>query len=337
MPEFDTVFRLEDLDGTNGYRFIGEEPGHFFGEWVASAGDFNGDGFEDIVVSSHELDAGQDQRGAVYVFFGGAAGLAALDLADGSADGQILAASLDGYNGFRLTGPNDDDRIGHGVNHAGDIDGDGFDDIIFGSEDGISGGAFIQFGRAGPFAATAPPEYSSGVLGYFFDPAGPNGDDRLGYSVSSAGDFNGDGFDDFLIGAIDADPRSGINDEDEGAAYLILGGRDNLEDLDDDDGNLGGVINLEHLSAGQGAVLTNLYDSNDTGNSVAALGDINGDGYDDIAVGSRFFDPDPGAINAGRVHVIFGRPDSAPLPVEILAGSETGLRGFSVEGLGLLL
>jgi Ca2+-binding RTX toxin-like protein len=219
------------------------------------------------------------------------------------------------------------------VNGAGDVDGDGFDDLIIGTTGSTGGQAYLLFGQATGFGASGIPTLNSGALGYVIAAADPNPNDGLGYSVSSAGDFNGDGFDDFLMGARNADPNSGANNDNEGAAYLIFGGRPNLTQLDSDDGATGGAINLSNLSAGEGVVISTLGTSESAGFSVSALGDINGDGYDDIGVTAPNDDPFGGTTSEGRAMVVCGQPDSIGTPPLLNASSLTGVQGFWIGGV----
>lgn len=334
MPEFAPLLVLDQIDGTNGYLIAGAQFSSKFAEWVASAGDINGDGFEDIIISADEYDFGATTKaGAVYVLFGGAAGLAALDIADGLVDGIIQTSLLDGYNGFQVHGTLVNQQFGQSVNGAGDVDGDGFDDLIIGVDNLPGGQVYLLFGKATGFAASGTPVLTAGADGYIFSPVGPNSGDDLGYSVSSAGDFNGDGFDDFIIGARFADPNSGATNDGEGAAYLVFGGRANLEQLDGDDGATGGAINLGNLSVGEGVVISTTGTGQTAGYSVSALGDINGDGFDDIGVTAPNDDPFGGTSNEGRAMVLFGRPDSIGIAPLINGASLNGVQGFWMGGL----
>jgi len=117
---------LSTLDGSNGFRIIGEADHNYAGYSVSGAGDVNGDGFADLIIGADRASPGDIDSyssGAVYVVFGEANGFGPdLDL-----------SSLDGSNGFRLTGVAAGDRAGMSVSAAGDVNGDGFGDIIIGA------------------------------------------------------------------------------------------------------------------------------------------------------------------------------------------------------------
>ncbi len=202
---------LATLDGTNGFRLDGIDATDLSGWSVASAGDVNGDGFDDIVIGALRADPGGDNSaGESYVVFGGASGFAAsLDL-----------ATLDGTNGFRLDGIDASDYSGSSVASAGDVNGDGFDDIIIGAygADTSAGESYVVFGRASGFAASLDLATLDGTNGFRLD--GIDASDRSGLSVASAGDVNGDGFGDLVIGAFLADPGG---DSYAGETYVVFG------------------------------------------------------------------------------------------------------------------
>ncbi|MEX0279861.1 MAG: hypothetical protein AB3N13_01590 [Arenibacterium sp.] len=331
MPEFDAVFRVADLDGTNGYAIRGETAGDLFGRSVAGAGDVNDDGAVDFVIG--EPGAGNNV-GAGHIFFGGASQLAALDAADGSLDGTILAASLNGTNGFSIIGNVASARMGFEVDRAGDVDQDGFADILLGAPQFGGGYAVVisSFHAAG-VAERNLADLNADEFGWRFLPEGPNGDDRLGSAVSGIGDVNGDGIDDILLGARDADPLSEGGDTDEGAAYVIFGGATQLAALDADDGSVDRVINLTELEGSESTTLIVNTTQGDFGYDAAAIGDINGDGFGDFAIGEPFFDTFGGTGNEGALRVVLGRPESIGFADPNSLTSQNGTLGFNVEGL----
>ncbi len=164
--------------------------------------------------------------------------------------------------------------LGQTVADGGDLNGDGFRDLVvaaprFANGQGNEGAVFVYLGGASGIDVTPDLQYESN-----------SADARAGTAIAGVGDFNGDGFDDFLVG-IPGDDGAG---NDAGAALLFLGST-TLDATPD------GVFGRAQTGAGAGT-------------SVAGLGDVNGDGYADIAIGSPLFDGT--AIDAGRVDVYFG-------------------------------
>jgi FG-GAP-like repeat/FG-GAP repeat len=173
MPQFPANIDLSSLNGSTGFKLIGVAS-TFSGRSVASAGDVNGDGFAEVIVGT--------SAGASYVVFGQASGFAA----------NINLSSLDGSTGFSLSG------AGFSVNSAGDVNGDGFADLIVGD----SGVSYVVFGHASGFAANIALASLDGSTGFRLSGAGT--------AVASAGDVNGDGFADLIVGAL-------------GAQYVVFG------------------------------------------------------------------------------------------------------------------
>ena len=203
---FSASLDLTSLNGTNGFRIDGVDVGDYSGVSVSSAGDVNGDGYDDIIIGAGSADPGGDlSAGESYVVFGQASGF----------DASLDLSTLDGSNGFRLSGEAENDNSGYSVSSAGDVNGDGFDDIIIGAHKAVSaagasfygnGTSYVVFGKASGFAANIDLSTLNGTNGFKII-----GDADLTYSgrsVSSAGDVNGDGFDDLIIGADDADPSA---------------------------------------------------------------------------------------------------------------------------------
>ena len=219
---FPAAFELSDLlpsmggDGSLGFVMNGNNEYDYSGFAVSSAGDVNGDGVDDILIGAPFTDAPySDNVGQVYVVFGDSAGFNA----------SIELASLDGTDGFVIEGVGSYDRSGLSVSSAGDIDGDGVDDILIGGySDSSYDVSYVVFGRdtavQGDFAASVALSSLNGSNGFVI-----NGDSEVitfgAYaSVSAAGDVNGDGVDDILIGAHTA-YTAGIGYT--GQSYVVFG------------------------------------------------------------------------------------------------------------------
>ncbi len=188
------TFNLADLDGSNGFVINGIDERDFSGRSVSGAGDINGDGIDDLIIGAYRADPNGGYSGESYVVFGRDAGF----------DASLELSALDGSNGFVLNGIDTDDRSGVSVSGAGDINGDGIDDLIIGADGAEpngddSGESYVVFGRDTGFDAALELSELDGSNGFVLN--GIDTDDRSGFSVSDAGDINGDGIDDLIIGA----------------------------------------------------------------------------------------------------------------------------------------
>ncbi len=227
---------LSSLDGSNGFVMNGIDAHDGSGRSVSSAGDVNGDGFDDMLIGAHLSPLG-DFSGETYLVYGAASGIpASLDL-----------SSLDGNNGFVMNGIDAYDFSGFSVSSAGDMNGDGFDDMLIGAfladpNGSHSGETYLVYGAASGIPASLDLSSLDGSNGFVIN--GIDGGDRSGFSVSSAGDVNGDGFDDMLIGALGADPN-GITS---GETYLVYGGESILDAFDLADGVQDGSIELSGVT-----------------------------------------------------------------------------------------
>jgi Ca2+-binding RTX toxin-like protein len=283
---------LWTLNGSNGFRLDGVAATDLSGRSVSGAGDVNGDGFDDLIVGASEVDGLRNggygyysypDAGAAYVVFGKAAGFTA----------TLSLGALNGSNGFRLQGLYAGDGTGVSVGSAGDVNGDGYDDVIVGANNAYmygsaTGTSYVVFGKASGFAANIDLLYMDAANGFRLIGALPG--DASGQAVSGAGDFNGDGYDDLLVGAPDTDP----NGDGSGAVYLVFGKATGIP-LNFSLASIDGIngIKLAGVAAGDGA-----------GRSVAAAGDVNNDGYDDLIVGAP--DADPNGSSSGSSYIVFG-------------------------------
>ena len=322
---FPATIDLANL-GSAGITIFGANAGDYSGYSVSSAGDVNGDGFDDLLIGAYRADASGNAKlsaGDSYVIFGGAALPSTINLANlGSA-------------GITIFGAETNDQSGISVNSAGDVNGDGFDDLLIaapyadasGNAKSDAGDSYVIFGGAALPATINLATLGSAGITIF----GADASDNSGISVSSAGDVNGDGFDDLLIGASSA-AASGNGKSYAGDSYVIFGGA-----------ALPSMIDLGSLGTA-GITIFGAEANDRSGSSVSSAGDVNGDGFDDLLIGAYRADASGNARSyAGDSYVIFG---GAALPATInlanlgsdgitLFGAEANDRsGISVSSAG---
>src|SRR4028119_1967683 len=257
---FGPTFNLSALNGSNGFAINGIAADDSSGTSVSSAGDVNGDGFDDLIIGASSADPnGILGAGQSYVVFGSNSGFGA----------DLNLSALNGSNGFAINGIAEGDRSGYSVSSAGDVNGDGIDDLIIGAfradPNGISfaGQSYVVFGSNSGFSAGLDLSALNGSNGFAIN--GIAADDLSGFSVSSAGDVNGDGFDDLIIGARYAGPNGITN---AGQSYVVFGSNSGF----------GASFNLSALNGSNGFAINGIADGDSSGYSVSSAGDGNGDG-----------------------------------------------------------
>ena len=288
LSGFGSSFDLSSLDGTNGFAINGIGAGDSFGVSVSNAGDINGDGLDDLIIGASGADPnGNSDAGESYVVFGSLLGFgSSFDL-----------SSLDGTNGFVINGIDEIDRSGLSVSSAGDINGDGLDDLIIGASaadpnsNNGAGESYVVFGTSSGFGTSLDLSSLDGSNGFVIN--GIAAGDSSGFSVSGAGDINGDGLDDLIIGALATDPNGNSS---AGESYVVFGSVSGF----------GNSLDLSNLDDINGFVINGIDTGDNSGISVSGAGDINGDGLDDLIIGATGGDPNDNS-DAGESYVMFGK------------------------------
>lgn len=301
--------------GSAGVTILGVNVGDLAGNAVGAIGDINNDGFPDIAMGAIYGDGPSNDRsdaGEVQVVFGGN------DLP------EFIDLASDDSRSMTIFGATAGDELGVGIRPLGDINGDNVDDVIITSwkADGT--------GEATTNAGQSYILYGSSSFGADLDLAvagtadvtiiGIDHEDRSGWGVSRGGDVNGDGINDFLIGASQADGPH--NDQPyRGESYLIFGSR-----------SLPATIDLG--SANSGAITIYGADEGDySGRTVDIVGDLNVDGFADIVIGARAADGIDGTLrSAGETSIVLGRSTwSATLDLAVPGVAAVTLYGSDAD------
>jgi hypothetical protein len=306
------------MDNTADVTMNGTASGNFFANSISGAGDLNGDGYEDVIIGEPEY---MDDLGRVFAYFGG-------NPMNNTADLTIIGEGSENY-------------FGESVSDAGDLNNDGYDDVIIGAEgyNDDEGRVYIYFGDFS--MDNVADVVLSGAGGTYF-----------GYSVSGAGDINGDGYDDVIVGGsgyfdiyYGGNPMDNISD-------LTINGASSFGETVSDAGDVNNdgyddvIVGANDYNSAKGSAFIyfggnpmnntvdvtlngeNAYDY--FGQAVSGAGDLNNDGYDDVVVGAPDY-----SSSTGRAYVFYG---GSPMNSEadiIMTGEAANNRfGFSVSGAG---
>jgi len=281
--------------GAGGLKISGAASYNIAGTVVSGGGDVNGDGFDDLAVGAWT------GRGNAYVVFGSSAALP-IDLSD----------VAQGTGGFRIVSESRTDALQGAISIVGDVNGDGFADLLVGAGENDSGGetnngaAYVVFGKADGRSVSLA-SVAEGAGGFKILGTGNNG--QAGRNVAAAGDINGDGLADLLVGGPIVNGGAGVT-------YVVFGK------------SSGSQIDLDDVVAGVGGFEITGGNRLEFFSEAAGVGDINGDGLGDIVVGSA-----GGPSSPKTAYLVFGRTETSAIDLRDVESAGTGF-SISITGPG---
>ncbi len=290
------MLNLSELEGDkHGFALLGEVANSYTGTQISS-GDINGDGYDDIIINATGVSPNESvDGGRIYVVFGKKNGF----------PNETELSSLDGSNGFMINGGTDE-FIGSRV-VTGDINADGFDEIIFTSqlESNGSGSStvYVMFGKKSSFSSEITTESLNSSKGFKIKGA-------AGQNITSAlstGDLNGDGYAEILIGSESAD----ANGTENGKVYTIFGKA----------GSFGSIFDLSNMSSSNGFSINGASSYDRIGSSLSS-GDVNGDGFEDVIIAQGSY---------AHVFIVFGKLEGYGTEIEIEESSVFTIIGEYLE------
>ena len=275
----------------------------YFGHSVASLGDLDGDGVTDLAVGARGDDDGGSNRGAVWVLFLNA---------NGTVKGyQKISDTQGGFAGVL----DDSEYFGWSLASLGSLDGDGIPELAVGvredDEGGLDRGAvWVLFLNAD--GTVKSHQKISDIQGGFSGTL--DNHDYFGQSVAPLGDLDGDGVPDLAVGAFGDDDAMVGSGTDRGAVWMLFL-------------NASGTVKSDSkISATQGGLTGALYGNDYFGHSLASIGDLDGDGVSDLAVGA------PGSADSGAVWALFLNADGTVKADRKIDDTQSGFSGAVDSG-----